>query len=265
MRLASGDVRGPHRFTQKRPRTIVSALRGFAAVETSKNQLSRNFWSRSIFDFCNDTIDFHNARDQACLILPAGSDKHRVRRIIAGKILECAHRGDKTLSGLTAAGYPQRPNSVTRKNEAGGLSRKSEGSARLSRLILRFPQSLSLRSVLNTRSTWRFKARMTTMRAIMIGPLSSTTRSRASTAACHSSRFCFFQRSRCRVAADVQFSVAMTVRIDIACWPTARACCGAKGSGSSRASPIKARAGRIGKSSNGIGREQGNTAADCGC
>jgi hypothetical protein len=30
---------------------IVSALRGFAAVETSKNQLSRNFWSRSIFDF----------------------------------------------------------------------------------------------------------------------------------------------------------------------------------------------------------------------
>jgi hypothetical protein len=51
MRLASGDVRD--RFTQKRPRTIVSALRGFDAVETSKNQLSRNFWSRSIFDFCN--------------------------------------------------------------------------------------------------------------------------------------------------------------------------------------------------------------------
>jgi hypothetical protein len=45
------------------------------------------------------------ALDRACLILPAGSDIHRVRRIIAGKILECAHRGDKTLSGLTAAGY----------------------------------------------------------------------------------------------------------------------------------------------------------------
>jgi hypothetical protein len=45
------------------------------------------------------------ALDRACLILPAESDKHRVRRIIAGKILECAHRGDKTLSGLTAAGY----------------------------------------------------------------------------------------------------------------------------------------------------------------
>ena len=45
------------------------------------------------------------ALDRACLILPAESDKHRIRRIIAGKILECAHRGDKTLSGLTAAGY----------------------------------------------------------------------------------------------------------------------------------------------------------------
>jgi hypothetical protein len=45
------------------------------------------------------------ALDRACLILPAGSDKHRVRRLVAGKILECAHRGDKTLSGLNAAGY----------------------------------------------------------------------------------------------------------------------------------------------------------------
>ena len=45
------------------------------------------------------------ALDRACLILPAGSDMHRIRRIIAGKILECAHRGEKTLSGLTAAGY----------------------------------------------------------------------------------------------------------------------------------------------------------------
>jgi len=49
---------GPHRFKQKRPRTIVSALRGFDAVETSKNQLSRNFRSRSIFDFCNSIGTF---------------------------------------------------------------------------------------------------------------------------------------------------------------------------------------------------------------
>ena len=49
---------GPHRFKQKRPRTIVSALRGFDAVETSKNQLSLNFRSRSIFGFCNSIGTF---------------------------------------------------------------------------------------------------------------------------------------------------------------------------------------------------------------
>jgi hypothetical protein len=48
---ARGAVRGPHRFTQKRPRTFVPALQRVAAVETSKNQLSRDFWCRSIFDF----------------------------------------------------------------------------------------------------------------------------------------------------------------------------------------------------------------------
>jgi hypothetical protein len=44
---------GPHRFTQKRPRTFVSGLQILAAVETSKNRLLRDFRSRSIFDFCN--------------------------------------------------------------------------------------------------------------------------------------------------------------------------------------------------------------------
>jgi hypothetical protein len=45
------------------------------------------------------------ALDRACLFLPAGSEKHRVRRIIAGKIIECANRGNVTLSRLTEAGY----------------------------------------------------------------------------------------------------------------------------------------------------------------
>jgi len=53
MRFIRGDVRGPHCFAQKRPRTIVSALQSVAAVEASKNQLSRDFSYRSIFDFCN--------------------------------------------------------------------------------------------------------------------------------------------------------------------------------------------------------------------
>jgi hypothetical protein len=29
------------------------------------------------------------ALERACLVLPAGSEKHRARRIIAGKIIEC--------------------------------------------------------------------------------------------------------------------------------------------------------------------------------
>ena len=53
MRFARGDVRGPHRFAQKRPRTFVSALASIAAIETSKHWLSRDFQSRSIFDFFN--------------------------------------------------------------------------------------------------------------------------------------------------------------------------------------------------------------------
>lgn len=44
---------GPHRCTQKRPRTFVSTLQSGAAVEACNIQLSRDFWSRSIFDFCN--------------------------------------------------------------------------------------------------------------------------------------------------------------------------------------------------------------------
>ena len=34
-------------------RLPVSALSSVAAVEESKNQLSRDFWYGSIFDFCN--------------------------------------------------------------------------------------------------------------------------------------------------------------------------------------------------------------------
>src|SRR5450759_4119859 len=46
---------GPYCFAQKRPRTFASALQRVAAVEASKNPLSRDFRYRSIFDFCNNT------------------------------------------------------------------------------------------------------------------------------------------------------------------------------------------------------------------
>jgi hypothetical protein len=45
------------------------------------------------------------ALERACLLLPVGSEKHSPRRIIASKIIECANRGDVTLSRLTEAGY----------------------------------------------------------------------------------------------------------------------------------------------------------------
>ena len=43
------------------------------------------------------------ALDRACKDLAHGGD-HAARQHIAGKILECARRGDTTLGALTAAG-----------------------------------------------------------------------------------------------------------------------------------------------------------------
>jgi hypothetical protein len=53
MRLASGDVRD-HIVSHKNDHgPSYRSYGAFAPAETSKNQHSRNFWSRSIFDFCN--------------------------------------------------------------------------------------------------------------------------------------------------------------------------------------------------------------------
>src|SRR5471032_3311634 len=52
---------GPHCSVQKRPRTFASALQSVAAVEASKNLLSRDFWCRSIFDFCNNIGTFRTS------------------------------------------------------------------------------------------------------------------------------------------------------------------------------------------------------------
>src|SRR5450759_1791122 len=49
MRFAHGDVRD-HIVSPKNGPTFVSALRSVGAVGTAKNQLSRDFRSRSIFD-----------------------------------------------------------------------------------------------------------------------------------------------------------------------------------------------------------------------
>jgi DNA-binding transcriptional regulator GbsR (MarR family) len=44
----------PYRFIQNRPRISVVALKSNTAAEKSKDQLSRDFPGRSIFDFCNN-------------------------------------------------------------------------------------------------------------------------------------------------------------------------------------------------------------------
>jgi hypothetical protein len=53
MRFARGNVRDPHRISEKRPRSFVSTRARIAAAESSKNQHLRDFRRRSIFDFCN--------------------------------------------------------------------------------------------------------------------------------------------------------------------------------------------------------------------
>jgi hypothetical protein len=45
------------------------------------------------------------ALERAWKALAVGSEEHSARRHIASKILQCARRGDKTLGGLTEAGY----------------------------------------------------------------------------------------------------------------------------------------------------------------
>ncbi|OKO67210.1 hypothetical protein [Bradyrhizobium sp. NAS96.2] len=45
------------------------------------------------------------ALERACLLLPTCGEKHSARRIIAGKIIECANRGETSLSRLTEVGY----------------------------------------------------------------------------------------------------------------------------------------------------------------
>src|SRR5450759_2949357 len=54
MRFVRQDVKGPHRLTQKRPRSFVSAPKTVAAPAASKTPLSRDFGCRSIFDFFNN-------------------------------------------------------------------------------------------------------------------------------------------------------------------------------------------------------------------
>jgi hypothetical protein len=43
------------------------------------------------------------ALDRACEVLSTGREKHRARRHIANRIIQCADSGNRTLGSLTAA------------------------------------------------------------------------------------------------------------------------------------------------------------------
>jgi hypothetical protein len=75
------------------------------------------------------------ALERACLLLPTGSEKHWARRIIANKILECANRGDTTLSRLTEAGYAAAMQLTTTSGQLGNSFRKTE-SRQLKRTLV---------------------------------------------------------------------------------------------------------------------------------
>ena len=75
------------------------------------------------------------ALERACLLLPTGSEKHWARRIVANKILECANRGDTTLSRLTEAGYTAAMQLTTTSGQLGNSVKKKE-SRQLKRTLL---------------------------------------------------------------------------------------------------------------------------------
>jgi hypothetical protein len=67
MHFVYGDVRILINFPRRRPRTFRSAMQSVAAVELSRNLLSRDFWRRSNFDFCNNIYQ----KRLGCLIADA--------------------------------------------------------------------------------------------------------------------------------------------------------------------------------------------------
>ena len=60
--LYARQLEGPYRFIQNRSRASAVALKSDAAAEKSKDQLSRDFPGRSIFDFCNNIGTFETCR-----------------------------------------------------------------------------------------------------------------------------------------------------------------------------------------------------------
>jgi hypothetical protein len=81
MLFTRGDVRGPYRFIQNRSRVSVLALKSDAAAKKPKDQLSRDFVGRPIFDFCNNISQTRKwPRSNGTSLLPSRADVVRLPR-----------------------------------------------------------------------------------------------------------------------------------------------------------------------------------------
>jgi hypothetical protein len=78
--------------------TVLRSIIWPGRADAEDHMITESFNSRTV-------ANMEVALERACLLLPVGSEKHRARRIIASKIIECANRGDTTLGRLTEAGY----------------------------------------------------------------------------------------------------------------------------------------------------------------
>src|SRR5712671_5393587 len=78
---------GPYRFIQNRSRTSAVALKSDAAAEKSKDQLSRDFPCRSIFDFCNNICQKQRSDVAALLSMPINVDRSSEKPPVAILIL----------------------------------------------------------------------------------------------------------------------------------------------------------------------------------
>jgi hypothetical protein len=104
---------GPYRFIQNRPRTFLAALKSYRAAEKSKDQLLRDFWGCSIFDFCNNICHFqtHAPQQTASSIFSVPPCKQgrrhcraeRLRNHDKLKLCRCFHRQVGSLLALKDA------------------------------------------------------------------------------------------------------------------------------------------------------------------
>src|SRR5205085_7397825 len=63
---------GPYRFIENRSRISVVAMKSDAAAEKSREQVSRDFWGCSIFDFCNKIGTKRTSRSGAMMSVVRG-------------------------------------------------------------------------------------------------------------------------------------------------------------------------------------------------